>query len=117
MTRFLYHLEVVGEARRDIRFGVRRFNAIPAGRYLVSVQASMLHHSMPRVVSDDLTIYSEWEVAILEGFTDKGEPIWAENISSLLAEELGIEWCFDGMVFEYVPTEVVQMMIDRLAVT
>lgn len=89
----------------------RRFEAIRAGRYLVSVQASEGHHCYPRLTTNDLGKYLLWEVSTswpldVPSVHTFGcaDPYLNDLQRKLDREEAG-----------WIPTHVVQKYLDYLA--
>jgi hypothetical protein len=95
-------------SRKDER---RLFHPLDAGSYVVSVQASSDHASVPRaaVPADEV---EAWEVAV---FTGDGRRLDETSDPELLA--LPREWLryWRGGIARRVPTAVVRVLLDRFA--
>jgi hypothetical protein len=52
--------------RHGMGYQIRHFNALEAGQYKISIQASKFHYCEPRETLGDLADYSEMEIAIFK---------------------------------------------------
>ena len=95
-------------SRRD---GRRLFHPLDAGRYVVSLQASCEHDSVPRAPVPAGEVEG-WEVAV---FSEDGRLLDETRDPELIA--LPHEWSryWRGGVARRVPTAVVRVLLDRFA--
>jgi hypothetical protein len=95
-------------SRRD---GRRLFHPLDAGTYVMSIQASREHASLPRapVPAEEV---EAWEVAV---FSEDGRLLDETRDPELIA--LPLEWLryWRGGVARMVPTAVVRVLLDRFA--
>lgn len=90
---------------------------IPAGKYLLSIQADRIAYCEPRDILE-LCCYTEWEVGIFVPGTEEIPRAWVDP--ELFFKEYPELKEFSGpstkhdTVLGYVPTDVLQLIVDAM---
>lgn len=109
-----FRMELETEVSTIIPEGrVRKFYSIEAGRYLISVQASKFHESIPQKTLRNIGMYESMAVSILDKDskvinleTDSFFDEW-ENREAFLVK-------YDGETGKFVPIKVIQSLFDYI---
>lgn len=97
--------------RESNDWGFRQFHAIPLKRGFLSVQASKTHYCSPRRTLDDVHLYEEWEIALIN---EKGKLVAPPRTLPKGIRRLWESGHF-SVVAGYVKTGTVQKIIDLLS--
>lgn len=112
MSRFPDFRDLLRDTINE-KTGCRLLDALPIGKYMLSIQASKYHYSIPRETFDNLYDYEAFEIGLLNETYDLTD---MTKIHSFKAWEDYAEFkeYYDGMVAGYVPVKMVQSLMNYM---
>lgn len=106
---FMLEMHRVGEEYRNEEMGTRMFKKLKTiAGYDLSVQCSRYHYCMPRETID-IELYDMFELAIFW----QGEFIYPSILENFPRKN-ELDECYEGQIFGYVPSDLVEDLYKYL---